>query len=78
MKIKIPKNKNLPGFTLVELLVVMSIILMVSLLVYPVVIKGIEKGEQVQCMGNLRQIGCAFQQINLLPGRGILAFFIKC
>ena len=71
MKIKIPKNKNLPGFTLIELLVVMSIILMLSLLVYPVVMKGIEKGQQVQCMGNLRQIGCAFQMYitdyNTLP-----------
>lgn len=54
-------NQNSKGFTLTEMIVVMAIILVLSLLVYPVIMKGIEKGQQAQCIGHLKQLGIAIQ-----------------
>lgn len=61
---KVPRPSN-KAFTLVEMLVVMTIILLLSLLLYPAVMKGLEKGQQAQCIGHLRQIGIAFQMYAL-------------
>lgn len=46
-------------FTLIEMIVVMAIILMLGLLIYPVTMKVIKKGEQIQCAGNLKQLSYA-------------------
>ena len=54
-------NQNSKSFTLIEMIVVMAIILMLGLLLYPVTIKVIKKGEQIQCAGNLKQLSYALE-----------------
>ena len=44
------------GFTLVELLVVISIIAIIAGLVVPVLLQGRGKAWEVQCLNNLKQI----------------------
>lgn len=52
------------GFTLVELLVVITIIAMLMALLIPVVGRAREKARQTQCMNNQRQIGEGTQIYN--------------
>lgn len=47
------------GFTLMELLIVIAIIVVLAALSFPVVIKFREKARLSKCSGNLRQIGIA-------------------
>lgn len=49
--------RNRCAFTLIELLVVMAIIAILASLGFAVVGRGLERGRQVKCMNNLRQIG---------------------
>jgi prepilin-type N-terminal cleavage/methylation domain-containing protein/prepilin-type processing-associated H-X9-DG protein len=60
MKHSVHRSKE--GFTLVELLVVVSIIAMLASLLMPAIQSGIEKARRARCMGNLQQIGVAVQQ----------------
>ena len=48
-----------PGFTIVELLVVISIILILAGLLLPVMTRGREEARTTECLNNLRQIGIA-------------------
>ena len=52
-------NQNSKSFTLIEMIVVMAIILMLALLVYSVTVKAIKKGEGIQCISQMRQLGIA-------------------
>ncbi len=45
------------GFTLVELLVAISILVLLSSLTYPVIRRAIEAGRRAKCMEHLRQLG---------------------
>lgn len=47
------------GFTLVEILVVMAIITLLAAVLLPVFAKVRERGRQIACLSNLRQLGLA-------------------
>lgn len=51
-----PPSKRRAGFTLIELLVVITIIALLAALLFPVFARAREKGRQVTCLSNMRQI----------------------
>lgn len=50
------------GFTLIELLIVIAIIAILAAILFPVFATARERGRQVQCLSNLRQLAVAFRQ----------------
>ncbi len=48
---------NSKGFTLLEMLVTMAIILVLAFLLHPAAMKAIKAVEGIQCTNNLRQLG---------------------
>lgn len=55
------RKSRLQGFTLIELLVVIAIIAILAAILFPVFAQARERGRQVSCTSNARQIGQAFQ-----------------
>lgn len=53
------------GFTLIELLVVIAIIAILAAILFPVFAKVREKGRQIVCVSNVRQIGMAWMQYTM-------------
>jgi len=56
------------GFTLVELLVAISILALLSSLAYPAIRMAIEAGRRATCVNNLKSIGEAIISESLSPG----------
>lgn len=48
------------GFTLIEMLVVLAIIVLLASLILPAVNKALQRGKQTKCMSQLRNIGVAW------------------
>jgi prepilin-type N-terminal cleavage/methylation domain-containing protein len=67
-----PFHRPPSGFTLVELLVVITIISMLAALLLPAVMSARERARQAQCMNNQHQLSLAIHQYDLakqhLPG----------
>jgi len=59
--VNVPRGQSAPGFTLVELLVVVAIVGMLIALLVPAVIGALDLANQTACASNLRQLGHAMQ-----------------
>ncbi len=64
------KHLRLSGFTIIELLVVISIIAMLASLLMPSIQTASQKAKAVKCVSNMRQIGVAVQQYLADPDNG--------
>ena len=51
-----------PGFTLIEMLVVLAVLSIIAALLFPVFARARERARQATCASNLRQIGMAAMQ----------------
>ena len=74
-----PRSRGRPGFTLVELLVVVAIVGVLIALLLPAVQAAREAARRAQCLGNFRQIGLALHgyhgMADAFPAGGWIAAF---
>ena len=63
-------DKFSPGFSLIELLVVVAIIGMLASLLMPSIQLGVQQAKAAKCLSNLHQIGVAVQQYVADPENG--------
>src|SRR5260221_13563907 len=55
------RGSSYGGFTLIEVLVVVTIIGILAALLFPVLAQARESGRRASCASNLRQLGSAFK-----------------
>lgn len=56
------KKQTQIGFTLIEMLVVISIVILLASLIFPAISRAIMRGQQAKCMSHLRTFGLAWNQ----------------
>jgi prepilin-type N-terminal cleavage/methylation domain-containing protein len=61
MRVRTAGPRRAAGFTLVELLVVISVIAILAAILFPVFAQAREKARQTSCLSNMRQMGLAVQ-----------------
>ena len=59
------KKQTQNGFTLIEMLVVIAIIILLAALIYPAVQRALMQARQTKCISNLRSFGLAWNQYYL-------------
>ena len=62
------RSEKKRGFTLIELLVVIAIIAILAAILFPVFMAAKKRGQQANCMGNLKQLGLALETYISLYG----------
>lgn len=55
-----PARSTAPGFTLLELLVVVAIMAVLAGLLFPLVTRAMDSSYQIKCAGNLRQMSAVY------------------
>jgi prepilin-type N-terminal cleavage/methylation domain-containing protein/prepilin-type processing-associated H-X9-DG protein len=63
-----PRSRRRPGFTLIEMLVVIAIIVTLISLLMPAILAARASANSAQCQSNLRQLGLAIVQYNTQYG----------
>jgi prepilin-type N-terminal cleavage/methylation domain-containing protein/prepilin-type processing-associated H-X9-DG protein len=69
MEVCMRTSREGKGFTLIELLVVIAIIAILAAILFPVFLSAREKGRQMRCLANMKQLAFGFRQYLTEYGR---------